>query len=219
MQVGAVDDLASLYLQKNRTVTASDVSASSFSAITSSTATSSMSAQQIAAFEQQTGICGLDNLGTGLVSSLLSPDTRAQFRQQQEEQSVDGKPYFITGQESIARMVDVAASGSTNESFTNPAAHLTKDDFAFIRKTTGYNLVSSNDEMFLVDDNGNFPPEGTDTKSIFSFVDQMDMDRQTGTLTGSITKDYVEGLFARAKEAGSPYSDEFQQKVLAQFTQ
>jgi hypothetical protein len=223
MQVGAVNSyLTSLYTQKSRSLAVSGTTdTSSLSSIISASATTSSSsstAQQVRAFEQQTGMRGLSHLGASLTSGLLSPDTRAQLHQQLVTPSADGTPHYLTGQQDLAQMIDRSvAGGAASASAGTSSVHLTDDDFTFIRKATGYNLVTSGDEWTLVDDNGNAPPEGTDTKSMFTLIDQIDMDREHGTLTGSVTKDYIEKLFARAQQAGAPYDEDFQKKVLSLF--
>ena len=213
MQIDATySSLTRAYAQKSKTADISATTSSEAVGTTTSTPTT------VTAFEQQTGIRGLDRLASGLTSGLLSSDTRAQLLQQMETPSADGEPHYLTGQEDLARMIDRSvASNAANGSSETPSTYLTDGDLTFIRKASGYNLVISSDEWTFVDDNGNAPPDGTDTKSIMALADQMDMDRQHGTLTGSITKDYVEKLFARAQQAGAPYDEDFQKKVLSLF--
>jgi len=214
MQVGTSSPYVSYPYQQKL------VNGSTCAQATPSTTTTSDSAtqQQVMAFEQQTGIRGLDRLASGLTSGLLSSDTRAQLLQQMETPSADGEPHYLTGQEDLARMIDRSvASNAANGSSETPSTYLTDGDLTFIRKASGYNLVISNDEWTFVDDNGNAPPDGVDLKAAMSLADQMDMDRQHGTLTGSVTKDYVEKVFARAQQAGAPYDEDFQKKVLSLF--
>jgi hypothetical protein len=214
MQVGATNSyIANLYTQKSRE--SADASATD---TYSSSTTSSASTQQVTTFEQQTGIRGLSHLGANLTSGLLSSDTRAQLLQQLDTPTADGEPHYLTGQEDLARMIDRSvASNAANGSSETPSTYLTDGDLTFIRKASGYNLVISSDEWTFVDDNGNAPPDGVDLKAAMNLAGQMDMDRQHGTLTGPVTKDYIEKVFARAQQAGTPYSEEFQQKVLSLF--
>jgi hypothetical protein len=191
--------------------------ATSTGAATSASVTSPQ--QKITVFEQHTGIRGLDQAGFDL-SGLLSSDTRTLLNQQQVTSSNDTNSHTLTGREALGKMLSEAnsASDDTLTSMRATSTPLTNDDLAFLKKVSGYNVIMGSDgAMMLVDDNGNVPPDGSDTKGLVSMIAQMEIDRQTGTLTGPITKDYIEGLFARAKQAGSAFDDAFQQKVLSQF--
>ena len=184
----------------------------------SATAADTSFSNELADYEKRTGFHGLGQL-TGDISAVFSPEGRNALYEAQANQTPENR-HCITGMEWLARNY-VDPSINEIHSATPDTVHweskLTDGDLAYIKKITGYNLiVGKGGSTAWLDDNGNFPdPKDADMlKEAGLLADQIDIDRHCGTLNGAITKEYIEKLFGRAREAGSPYDPEFEQRVL-----
>jgi hypothetical protein len=202
-----------------------NTSYSSYSSISpasqSSTAASADFSDELADYEKRTGFHGLGQL-TGDISALFSPDTRnALYETQLNQMNLAPEDrHFLTGMEFLARSY-VDPSINEVHSATPDTVHweskLTDDDLAYMKKITGYNLiVGEGGSTAWLDDNGNFPdPKDSEMlKEAGRLADQIDIDRHVGTLKGGITRDYIEKLFGRARQAGAAYDPAFEQRVL-----
>lgn len=194
-------------------------SASAVSQTLQTAAASTAFDDQLADYEKRTGFHGLGQL-TGDISALFSPETRNALYEAQANQTPENR-HCITGMEWLARNY-VDPSINEVHSSTPDTVHweskLTDDDLAYIKKITGYNLiVGKGASTAWLDDNGNFPdPKDSEMlKEAGRLADQIDIDRHVGTLQGGITRDYIEKLFGRAREAGCAYDPDFEQQVLS----
>ncbi len=173
-------------------------------------------AQNIQAFEQRTGLRGLEHISGFDFGSLLNPDTRNQLLQEQE-QNTSG----ITGPEWLARTYDDPTTALTHpdQPISGTPTYLTDGDLDFLHKATGLNFVLMPDGgSCWLDDQGNYPKVPEETLKEYNLLaGQMDIDRRLGTLTGSITKAYIDKLFARETDAGQAISQDVQDQFLSLF--
>jgi hypothetical protein len=205
MQISAMYLFASPMLPQTDTAKAECVAAT---AAVPSTCT----VQQVAAFEQQTGMRELDQAGFD-ISGLLTPQTRAQLYQLQGDGQLSGLGW-------VARTFDETEAAARSATGAAPASptYLTNDDLAFIKKNSGYNLIFMPDgSSTFLDDQGDYPTwSEAEMRSARMLEGQMDTDRRSGQLKGSVDGTYLEGLFARFKEGGTPFDPDFEKQVLSQ---
>jgi hypothetical protein len=174
--------------------------------------------QQVIAFERQSGIRGLENIGGFNFGSLLAPQSRAELLKASEDPT-----HALTGPEWLARTFENPLTA--NSDWTHKAAAssctLTDNDITFLKKVSGLNLVVSQDGgTTWLDDQGNYPNRSeAEMKELNHLEGQMECDRQCGALKGDVTKDYIEKLFARCGQAGVPFSKDFEDKVLSLFAE
>lgn len=210
MNIAAISIAASNYSQTK--ATASPEPSPSAAAVTMAATPSN--AQNIQAFEQRTGLRGLEHISGFDFGSLLNSDTRNQLLQ---EQNTSG----ITGPEWLARTYNDPKTALTNpdQPISGTPTYLTDGDLDFLHKATGLNFVLMPDGgSCWLDDQGNYPKVPEETLKEYNLLaGQMDIDRRVGTLTGSITKTYIDKLFAREAEAGQAIGQDVQDKFLAQF--
>lgn len=183
-------------------------------------ATSEASRAALQTYKQRTGAQGLENLTKLDFSTLLTDQMREDVK---TAGTTPGD--FITDHEFLARIYfDHGTFVSSNSTDTqNPPARcsLTTDDFAFLKRATGYNYVIFPTEdgyaSTWLDDEGNFPSNMTDEQfnQCQKLVDMIDIDRETGALTGPITQSYINELINRLKSGELSLDPSLQDRMIA----